>query len=170
MAAKFQMRVLINPYVANLTARLADGTDTANATAATKAANLLTRLDNNKFVKMVGDSRYGLCAAGDPIEGQVTVADDVAPQDGYNLGSVQYTGRANVSLDGLAATPGTGTMVVGDYVLTGTVTPRGTVLPGHPKVVKAGSLAAAGAFPWRLVAIVNGTGAVGDYGVIERVV
>lgn len=131
--AKFQMGVTLQPYQVANTARLDDST----------GSQPLAKEDNGKFVKYKGDSRYGLCAAGDPIEGVVLVADDgVATYDGYKLGSVDkhYRGaRVKVTLDGLQATPGTGTIAVGDFVVTGTVVARGTALAGGagPKVCKA---------------------------------
>lgn len=159
--AKFQMGVTINPFHVNTTARVADGTG---------AANQLGRLDNGKFVRLVADSRYGLCAVGQEIEGVLDVADDIAPQDGFNLGSVrdEVKTRLEVTLDGLQATPGTGTIAVGDYVVCGTVTARGTELAGPPRVCRATAAATGIVFKWRVIAL-KGTGAVGQIAVIERV-
>jgi len=187
--AKFQMGISLNTDE-NITARLADGTGSANQ---------FDKTENNKLVKMVGDSRYGLCAAGDPIEGQVYVANDIAPADGFNLGSVMPHddgARIAVTLDGLQATPGVGTVAVGDYVVCGTVVARGTSLSGaNPKVCKATNQPGAAVtaadnlvatvnaaiakmidqakvaqFGWRVVSILNGgTGAPGDTAVIEAV-
>lgn len=160
---KFQMGVRMNLAEA-VTARVADGTG---------AANQLDKADNGKFVKLVADSRYGLCAVGNEIEGVLNVANDIPPADGFNLGSVQRDRNqtVKVTLDGLQATPGTGTVAVGDYVVCGTVVARGTALNGaNPKVCKATAAATAIVFKWRVVAILNGgTGAVGDTAIIERV-
>lgn len=159
--AKFQMGVTINPFLPNKTARVADGAGVGNQ---------LGRLDNGKFVKFVADSQFGLCAVGNEIEGVLSVADDLAPQDGFNLGSVRDAvgTRAEVTFDGLQATPGTGVIAVGDYVVAGTVTARGTVLPGNPRVCRATAAGAAQVYKWRVIAF-TGTGAVGQTGVIERV-
>jgi hypothetical protein len=187
--AKFQMGVTLDPYHLNDTARVDDST----------GSQPLAKEDNGKFVKLKGDSRYGLCAAGDKIEGVLQVADDlVATFDGYRLGSISKKdlgARVEVTLDGLEATPGTGTVAVGDYVVCGTVVARGTALSAGPKVCKAtnqpgatvtsadnviGNLNAAIAkivdqlavakCGWKVVAILGGgTGAVGDKAVIERV-
>jgi len=92
-----------------------------------------------KLMKLVGDSRYSMCAAGDPIEGQL-VALEKATQDGYSIGSVRTTGRMYATCDGLEATAGTGTIAVGDYVVCGTVVAKGTAISGtlpSPKVCKA---------------------------------
>lgn len=171
--AKFKFGVALD-LAETKTARLADGAASSNTQ--------FDKTENGKFVKLIGDSQYGLCAAGDEIEGIVNVANDIAPQDGFNLGSVitAHGTRVRVTLDGLQATPGTGTIAVGDYVVCGTITARGTALPGYPKVCKATALAVATTpavnFPagtnlnykWRVVSL-DGTTAVGQTALIERV-
>lgn len=94
--------------------------------------------DYGKFVKVIADSNYGLCAAGDPIEG-VFIARETATQDNFAIGSVQTGGRVEALCDGLEATPGTGTIAVGDYVVCGTVVAAGTAMTSTtgPKVTKA---------------------------------
>lgn len=172
--AKFQMGVALDPYQINDAARVG-----GNA-----GATPLAKEDNGKFVKLAGDSRYDLCAAGDKIEGVVTVAaDDPSTYDGYRLGSIRKRGRVEVIADGSQAA-GTGSIAVGDFVVCGTIDAKGTALTtAGPKVRKAtnqpgavpGDLTAAGdqvkvaMFGWRVVAILSGTGAVGDKLVIERV-
>lgn len=159
--AKFQMGVTINPYHINKTARVQDGAT---------GVNPLTRLDNGKIVKLIASDQYGLAAVGNEIEGALEVADDIAPQDGFNLGSVRDAigSRLEVTFDGLQATPGTGVIAFGDYVVAGTVTARGTALPGPVKVCKATAAATGLVFKWRVISL-KGTGAVGQLGVIERV-
>ncbi|VTU32241.1 hypothetical protein H4CHR_02972 [Variovorax sp. PBS-H4] len=157
--AKFQFNELIRPYDSNITARVADGTGTSNQ---------LSDADVNKFVKLKGDSQFGLCAVGDEIEGFLASIESGPIQDGFQLGSVQEEGRKLVTLDGLQGTPGTGTIAVGDYVVAGTVTARGTKLPGPPKVCKATATKDALSFLWRVVSL-KGTGAVGQLAVIARV-
>lgn len=162
--AKFQMKEIISPYDTNVTARIADGTG---------ASNQLNDIDVGKFVKLVGDSQYGLCAVGNEIEGILDTANDIAPQDGFNLGGVRGTkagARATVTLDGLQATPGTGVIAVGDYVVAGTVVARGTGLAGvSPKVCKATAAANTLIHKWRVVALLGTSGAVGQTATIERV-
>lgn len=161
---KFKFGVTLDPYKINRTARLADGPG---------ATNLLSKADNGKFGKLVGDSQYGLCAVGNEIEAVLVVADDIAPQDGYTLGSYKNDigDRVLVTFDGLQATPGTGTIALGDYVVAGTVVPRGTELGGtfpRPRVCRATAAASALVYKWRVVSL-DGTGAVGQTGIIERV-
>lgn len=157
--AKFQMKETLSPYRINDTARLADGTG---------AANQLTDADVGKFVKLVGDSQYGLCAVGNEIEAIVETANEQV-QDGFYIGSIRKDGRVTVTLDGLQATPGTGVIAVGDYVVASTPVARGTSLSGaYPKVCKATAAATAILFKWRVVAL-YGTGAVGQTALIERV-
>lgn len=161
----------------------ADSAKTVRLGAGTGAANNVTSKEVGKPVKFVGESRFDLCAAGDPIEA-VVVAVENATQDGYSIGSIVGEGYKAVTFDGLQATPGTGTVAVGDYVVTGTVVAKDTALSGPMKVCKAtqqpgavpADLTAAGlqarnaVYAWRVVSLgTAGTGAVGTTGLIERV-
>ena len=161
--AKFQANVILNSYRPNRTFRVSDSLTPG------VSASWLDKVDAGKLVKMIGDSQYGLCAVGDQIEGYLATANDVAPNDGFALGSVQAQDRFKVTLDGLQATPGTGTVVIGDYVVTGTVTARGSVLPGPVKVCKATAAANTLLFRWRVVSLLSGNGAVGSIAVVEFV-
>lgn len=140
-------------------------------------------VDAGKFVKFAGESQYDLCAAGDPIEACV-LSVDTATSGGQTVGSIYDDGLMFVQADGLQATPGTGTIALGDYVVTGSVTAKGTILPGLPKVCKAtvqpgtvpADLTAAGnqvknaMFAWRVEALgPGGVGTVGATIVIRRV-
>jgi hypothetical protein len=94
---------------------------------------------------------------------------EVATEDGYAVGGVQKNGRVAVTLDGLQATPGTGVIAVGDYVVAGTVVARATALSGaKPKVCKATAAATGIVCKWRVVSL-DGTTAVGQTGLIEFV-
>jgi hypothetical protein len=126
--AKFQMGVTLSED-AYVTARLGAGTG---------AGNNLADAERGKAVKLVADSRFDLCAQGDPIEGFIASIES-ATLDGYTLGSVQVEDRREVIADGLQATPGVGTLAIGDYVVCGTVTAKGTALDTfqHQKVAKA---------------------------------
>lgn len=155
---KFKMRELIGTQ-----------TDTARLGSAADANGRLTDKEMNKLVKFAGDSRYDLVAAGDQIEGRI-VAVDVATSDGFSTGSVQKDGRMPVIFDGLQATPGTGTIAIGDYVVAGTVVAKGTAQPDSgPKVCKATTQADVknSPFAWRVVSMTS-SGAVGGFGVIEK--
>lgn len=154
--AKFKMQPLVGaePF----TARLGAGTG---------AANYVTDLEIGKLVKLVGDSQYNLCAAGDQIEGYVAAVETYTADD-YSIGSVDAQGRIKVTLDGLQATPGTGSVAVGDYVVCGTVVAKGTGLAGaYPKVCKATTQTGM-YFAWRVVSL-DGTTAVGQTATIQRV-
>ena len=73
-----------------------------------------------------------------------------------------------MTLDGLQATPGTGAIALGDYVVCGTVVAKGTSLAGaYPKVCKATTQTGM-YFAWRVVSL-DGTTAVGQTALIERV-
>ena len=138
----------------------------------TGAGNQYGYEENGKAVKLVGDSRYALAAVGDAIEGfqQSSNWPEQGTQDGYSIGGIVSTGYKAVTFDGLQATPGTGTIAVGDYVVTGTVVAKGTALSAPLRVVKATDQAAAKAAPFkaRVVSLgTAGTGAVGTTGTIE---
>jgi len=126
--------------------------------------------DKGKFLKLAADSQYSMCAAGDAIEGQMFALAS-ATQDGYAIGSVLTDGMIAAICDGLQATPGTGTIAVGDFVRCGTVVAAGTALTSTtgPKVVKSTTQTPDDTdFRWRVVSLEN-AGAVGDTCVIERV-
>lgn len=153
--AKFQMKELIGTEP--ITARLGAGSG---------SANYVTDVEIGKSVKLAGDSQYNLCAAGDQIEGFITAVETYTADD-FSIGSVQFEGRKRVTLDGLQGTPGTGTCAVGDYVVAGTAVAKGTALTVPPKVCKATTQTGM-YFAWRIVSL-EGTGAVGQIAVIERV-
>ena len=153
--AKFQMKELIGTEP--ITARLGAGSG---------SANYVTDVEIGKSVKLAGDSQYNLCAAGDQIEGFITAVETYTADD-FSIGSVQFKGRKRVTLDGLQATPGTGTCAVGDYVVAGTAVAKGTALTVPMKVCKATTQTGM-YFAWRIVSL-EGTGAVGQIAVIERV-
>lgn len=136
--------------------------------AGTGAANNLSVKDEGKLIKMVGESRYDLCVAGDAIEG-VIYGVEVATSGGFTIGGRVKDGMIFAIADGLQATPGTGAIAIGDYVVAGTITAKGTPLATFPKVCKATSQTP-GIHAWRVVSLTaNGAGAVGAQIVIERV-
>lgn len=135
------------------------------------AANNWTQAEEGKLVKLAGESQYDLAAAGNEIEAVVTSV-ELATQQAWTVGGVldaQGT-RMRVTFDGLQATPGTGTIAVGDYVVAGTITAKGTALTAPPKVCKATAAGNTLNYKWRVVSLgTAGTGAVGTTGVIARV-
>jgi hypothetical protein len=133
------------------------------------SSNNLTTAEVGKFVKLAGESRYNLCAVGNEIEA-VIFAVELAPQNQFTVGSVVERGILNVVFDGLQATPGTGVVAIGDYVVTGTPVAKDTALTTFPRVCKATAAATGLVFKWRVVSLgTAGTGAVGTTGVIEFV-
>lgn len=161
----------------------ADEVETVRLGSASGSANNVTSKEVGKAVKLIGESLYNLCAAGDPIEAFVVGVESYT-QDGYSIGGVLDCGLKQVTFDGLQATPGTGTVAIGDYVVTGTVVAKDTALSAPVKVCKAteqpGSTAAAlvnagvqaknAMFAWRVESLgVAASGAVGTVGIIKRV-
>ncbi len=135
---------------------------------------LATRANDNdvgKGVKLVGDSNYGLLAAADAIEGVITSV-ETGIYDGYSLGGVQSKGYIDATAYGLQATPGTGAITVGQYVLAAApaaIQVKET-LSTTLRVVSATNQAnaATAAFKARVVSLGPvGTGAVGTAIVIE---
>ena len=135
---------------------------------------LATRANDNdvgKGVKLVGDSNYGLLAAADAIEGVITSV-ETGVYDGYSLGGVQSKGYIDATAYGLQATPGTGAITVGQYVLAAApaaIQVKET-LSTTLRVVSATNqaTAATAAFKARVVSLGPvGTGAVGTAIVIE---
>ena len=133
-----------------------------------------TRANDNdvgKGVKLVGDSNYGLLAAADTIEGVITSV-ETGVYDGYSLGGVQSKGYIDATAYGLQATPGTGAITVGQYVLAAApaaIQVKET-LSTTLRVVSATNqaTAATAAFKARVVSLGPvGTGAVGTAIVIE---
>lgn len=157
--ANFAFDVTLNENLHYNTARVADDS---------VGAQPLNDSDVGKFLKLKFSSQYGLCAVGDEIEGILETGPDNALHNGFPLATVRKNGRVKVMLDGLQGTPGTGVIAVGDYVVAGTVTARGTVLPAQPKVCKATAAATGLVALWRVVHL-YGTTAVGQTALIERV-
>lgn len=138
------------------------------------AANNLNTRDQGKLIKLVGESRYDLCAAGDAIEGYIYGIEPATSQ-GFTVGGRVNEGMIFATADGLQASPGSGgNLAVGDYVVAGTPVAKGTEfgsagVVSYPKVCKATSQTP-GAHGWRVVSLTQvGTGAVGTTVVIERV-
>lgn len=131
----------------------------------------MTAVDEGKIIKLVGESRYDLAVVGDAIEGWI-YGIEPGTSGGYTVGGRVHEKQMNVVFDGLQATPGVGAIAVGDFVLAGSITAKGTKLASYPKVCKATDQAGAMAkvYRWRVMSLgVTGTGAVGTNGVIERV-
>lgn len=124
--AKFQIKETI----------LSSEVKTVRLGAGTGSSNNYDDKERGKAVKLVGDSRFALCSAGDPIEAFVNSV-EVGTADGYTIGGVIDEGYKEVTFDGLQATPGTGTIAVGDYVVAGTMVAKGTALAAPQKVCKA---------------------------------
>lgn len=133
------------------------------------SSNNLTQAEVGKFAKLAGESRYNLAAVGNEIEAVISAV-EIAPQNGFTIGAVQTEGTLNVTFDGLQATPGTGVVAIGDFVVTGTPVAKDTALTAPPKVCKATAAATGIVFKWRIVSLgTAGTGAVGTTGVIQFV-
>jgi len=150
---------------------LVDGSDivTTRLGADNTLSGRISDTEVGKFVKLAGESRYDLVAVGNEIEARIA-AYEPATVDGYSIGSIQTEGRFEVTFDGLQATPGTGTVAIGDYVVAGTPVAKGTALASSvpARVCKATAAGNTLNFKWRVVSLGSaGTGAVGTQGLIE---
>lgn len=97
----------------------------------------LSLVDKWKLVKFgTTTDAYQLVAAGDLFDGAITSVEP-ATSGGWSIGGINKSDKMTVLADGLQATPGTGTIAAGDYVVAGTVTAKGTALPSYVKVCKA---------------------------------
>jgi hypothetical protein len=148
------------------------------------AAGNYSYKEQGKLVKFSGTTdTYVLTVAGDPIEGRITSLES-ATSAGWTVGGINKRDKMTVIADGAQATPGTGTIAAGDFVVTGSVVAKDTAMTTYPKVCKAtvqigavpADLTAAGAQikaalnAWRVVSLgAAGTGAVGTEITIERV-
>lgn len=147
------------------------------------ASGVLSMKDVWKLIKFSATDTYALAAAGDLFDGAITSV-ETATSGGWSIGGINRKDKMTVLADGLQATPGTGTIAAGDFVVCGTVTAKGTVLPSYVKVCKAtiqpgdvpASLTAAAAQTlaafkaWKVVSLgAAATGAVGTVITIERV-
>lgn len=126
--------------------------------------------DVGKFVKLIGESNYGLVSSADPIEGIITSV-ETGVYDLFVTGGVVRSGIFAATANGLQATPGVGVIAVGEYVyatapnaiqVADATTPR--------KVVSATTQATAAALPRkaRVLSLGSaGTGAVGTTIMVE---
>lgn len=134
------------------------------------SAAAYTTKEEGKIVKLAAESQYNLAVAGDEIEGIVTSVESAAQNQFTIAGISTEFERATVVFDGLQATPGTGVVAIGDYVVAGTITAAGTALTNYPKVCKATGAGTTLNHKFRVVSLgTAGTGAVGTTGVIQRV-
>lgn len=154
MAKKFKIAPTIESYPVKTVILGADKTDLYGFT------------EIGKPVKLAGDSTYVLCAAGDAIEGIIT-SSEYATSGGATRGGRSIGGIADNQ--GYFLVLADEQLAVGDLIVTGTVTPKGTALQnidGAFNVKKAAN--ANGLFRARIVGLGDaGTGAVGTTCVAE---
>lgn len=140
------MKVKIQPQITELNDRVTVrlGTNTV------ALAGNLVDADVGKPVKIVGSSRYGLCADGDVIEGWL---ESVNPDTdgGYAYGTVQLGGKRYVQLSGDVA--------IGALVAAGAPATAGTAETNHLGKVSTHVGATTDQARWQLV---ESTGLDGD--------
>lgn len=127
----------------------------------------MSDVDVGKFVKLVGESRFDMCAVGDLIEG-VIVDVRTSTANGFSVGSIFEAGKMFVTANGLQGTPGTGNIAIGDLVVAGTPVAKGTAMSGYAAVCTATSQAMT-RNAWRVQSLGQlGTGAPGTVIVIAK--
>lgn len=122
------------------------------------AANQLKDADVGKAVKLVGRARYGVCADGDEIEGNIQSIENYTAET-YTVGTVRTAGHLEAIL--------VGTANIGDYVVAAAQAALGTAndsarFPRMKVKAAASQLAADVALikhKWRIVdgALTNGS-------------
>lgn len=122
-----------------------------------------TNKDTYKPVKLVGDSRYGLCADGDNVEGFVVAVDGSTVNGGYAFGTVAVlvpgdTFKVQVST----------AYAVGDLLVAGVNKAAGTAnaVAGLPLMKKPAAAPAGTSFLYR---VVSGSGTANTAAVVQRV-
>lgn len=133
-----------------------------------------TDKDFGKPLKLVADSTYDVCAAGDEIE---EIFDALAAQqstvnNGYQIGTIRDDGQFLGIIDDV-----TEPVAVGKYVVSGAQaalgtrnSPAGKETTAYAKVrCVANADRAAMLNKWRIVSIQTGSGAVGTIVLVERV-
>lgn len=133
------------------------------ALGATKGEAWSTVKDTYKPVKLVGDSRYGLCADGDNVEGFVLAVDGVTVNGGYAFGTVAVlvpgdTFKVQVST----------AYAVGDLLVAAANAAAGTAnaVAGLPLMKKPGAAPAGTSFLYR---VVSGSGTANTAATVQRV-
>lgn len=131
------------------------------------AANNVTTAEVGKFARLVGESRYAPVVIGSDLEAVITAV-EIAPQNGFSIGSISESGKLAVTFDG-AEVAGTGAIPIGAIVNAGAPVAKDTALTVPPAVRQAATPANV-VFKWRVVSLgAAGTGAVGTQGVIARI-
>lgn len=137
------------------------------------AGTYYTDAERGKAVKLIGDGNYGVCAAGDEIEGFVSSIENFTA-DNQTVGSVRV-GPSGNKKEAFIATAG---WAIGNYVVADAQAALGTYNDAaqfpRPRVkLTADQVAAtisALKFKWRIIAVLaNAVGAANSVVVIERV-
>lgn len=158
--AKFQFAVLTtDPNRLNvITAKL--GARAGNAVELKSGLGEYSDAEINKAVKLGPVSNYILCADGDEIDGIIDNIDSGGTEDGFTLGGVARC-NAGQRFDAVVGA-GSAQLAIDDLVVAAAQLPVGT----------AGALQVRDGSPtrhlWRVMRIVEGTGAVGSKLVIEK--
>lgn len=147
---------------------------TFSAALGVNPAGRLTDFDLYKAVKLIGDSRYGLCEAGDDIEGVLISVEVNTVNAGYGFGTILCKDAV------VASNAGAGAIAVGAYVVAAAQPAVGTALtrvtsgpltgnlPTPVRVATALELEASN-FKWRVTSLLGGNGGVGTPILIQRI-
>lgn len=155
---------------------------TQNAALGVNPAGKLTDKDIGKALKLIGDSRYGVCADGDEIEAVLLSLEPFTVNDGLGFGTIQTKERF-VATNGDA-----GALAIGDYVVAAAQPAVGTAITpvasgtstgvaatpvkkrAEPSLTGNAQTLTLPKFNWRIVSLLGGNGGVGTNVLIERVV
>lgn len=155
---------------------------THNAALGVNAAGKLTDKDIGKALKLLGDSRYGVCSDGDEIEAVLLSVEPFTVNDGLGFGTIQTKERF------VATNGGAGAIAVGAYVIAAAQPAVGTAITpvssgtatgvaatpvkerAEPSLTGNAQTLTLPKFNWRVVSLLGGNGGVGTNILIERVV
>lgn len=122
-----------------------------------------TNTDTYKPVKLVGDSRYGLCADGDNVEGFVAAVEGFTVNGGYAFGTVAILAPGDTFKVQVSTA-----YAIGDLLVAGANAAVGVAntVAGLPLMKKPGSAPTGTPFLYR---VVSGSGTANTAAVVQRV-
>ena len=161
MAQRVKLVPTIGAEIPNLDFTALLGTDTTQSVT-------FTDKDIGKAVKLLGDSRFGLCADGDEIAGQLQTVEPNQTSGGYKVGTIRAVNSPLFDAAVVGAT-----VAVGDEVVAAPQaaigTPNGTP-PYHVRMlVKKAGTALGGGQRLKVVAIQSGAGAAGSVITVSKI-
>lgn len=161
MAQRVKLVPTIGAEIPNLDFTALLGTDAAQSVT-------FTDKDIGKALKLIGDSRFGICADGDEIAAKLISVEPGQTSGGFKIGTVRAVNSP--LFDGVIVGA---TVAIGDEVVAAPQaaigTPNGTP-PYHVRMlVKKAAAALAGGQRLKVVAFQSGVGAAGSVVTLSKI-